>query len=234
MLREYERRDREIPADYYALHHPVNLFFRQGRERAILQALRSAGLTPLAQRRILEIGCGRGEWFGMFRDFGMIGADIAGIDLSDRRVREARQRFPEADVRCGDASRLPWPDEFFDVVFQSTVFTSILDAEARRAVAAEMLRVLKPSGIVLWYDFRYDNPGNTNVRGVTYRDIQSLFPGCRVATWNVTLAPPIARRVVPWSWSAAVLLEMTKLFNTHYVAVIVREGANPVAGRAAS
>ena len=36
----------------------------------------------------------------------------------------------------------------------------------KQKVAAEMLRVVKPQGLILWYDFRYNNPRNSNVRGI--------------------------------------------------------------------
>ena len=59
--------------------------------------------------------------------------------------------------------RLDFRTDSFDFVFQSTVFTSILDSEVRKEVAGEMLRVLKPGGVILWYDFHVNNPRNPDV-----------------------------------------------------------------------
>jgi ubiquinone/menaquinone biosynthesis C-methylase UbiE len=117
---------------------------------------------------------------------------------------------------------LPWSDAQFDVVLQSTVFTSILDERMKLAVAREMLRVLSPTGAIIWYDFRYDNPANKNVRGIAAAEIHALFPGCRVDKELTTLAPPIARRLVPHAWLLASALERLRLLNTHYLAVIRR------------
>ena len=150
--REYERRDREIPADFYALSRPANLFSHHGQQRALLAALGRCGMIPLAGRRILDIGCGHGQWLGHFETLGGSPADFAAIELEPRRAALARERFPAAAIRLGDATRLPWGDESFDIVSQSTVCTSILDPAVRRAVATEMLRVLKPSGTIVWYD----------------------------------------------------------------------------------
>lgn len=218
--REYERREREIPADFYALHRPENLFFRHGQERALLAGLRLAGFSPLTGRRVLEIGCGHGQWFGLFEQFGAGPGDLAGIELDTDRCNKAQRLHASADIRCGDATALPWADATFDVVFQSTVFTSILDDEVRRGVAREMLRVLKPTGVVLWYDFRFNNPRNSNVRGIGKSEIRRLFPDRCCTFRRVTLAPPLVRRIVPWSWSLASLLEMSSIFNTHLAAVI--------------
>lgn len=219
---EYRRREREIPADFYALHQPANLFLYQSQLRGMQWALRTAGLIPLAERRILEVGCGRGNWLAMFEAFGARRDNLAGIDLDEQRAAECAQRFPGANVRGGDASKLSWPDGQFDLVFQSTVFTSILDDAMKRAVAGEMLRVLKPGGVIVWYDFHMNNPRNPHVRGVPRAEIQALFPGCRMQLRRVTLAPPVARRIVPLSWLAGEVLESLRVLNTHYFGVLRR------------
>lgn len=214
ILEELRRREREVPADFYSLDRPANRFLRQGQERALARALKEIG--PLAEKRVLEVGCGSGNWLEM-----LSGAkDLAGIDLDPERAARAAERFPEADVRAGDASRLPWADSSFDVVLQSTVFSSILGPEMRRAVASEMLRVLAPDGAILWYDFFVDNPSNPHVRGVRRREIEALFPDCRITLRRATLAPPIARRIVPVSWKLAELLESLRVLDTHWFGVI--------------
>ena len=87
-------------------------------------------------------------------------------------------------------------------------------------VAREMRRVLASGGALLWYDFRYNNPQNPNVRGIAPREIRELFPDCSVELERVTLAPPIARRLVPVSWFVATALEHLRVFNTHLFALI--------------
>jgi len=53
-----------------------------------------------------------------------------------------------------------------------------------------------------------------------------LFPGCAFEFHKITLAPPLARRVVPVSWGLAYGLERLKIFNsvpfgdTHYLVAI--------------
>lgn len=218
---EYRRREREIPEGFYDLDRPANLFVRQGQERALLRALREARLLPM-RGPILEVGCGSGNWLEMLERFGARRGDLSGIDLDAERVARASERFPGADLRPGDASRLPWESGRFGLVFQGTVFSSILDPGMRREVATEMLRVLAPGGAVVWYDFFVDNPFNPNVRGVRRGEIRELFPGCEVRLRRATLAPPLARRVVPVSWTLAALLEALRVLDTHYLGVIRR------------
>ncbi len=220
--REYQRRQRDIEPGFYALDRPANLFARHTQERALAAALRHGGLLPLAERRVLEVGCGGGQWLASFEAFGADRLRLAAIELDEERWRGACERFPGADLRLGDASELPWADASFEVVLQSTVFTSILEPDVRRAVAAEMLRVLAPNGRILWYDFSWDNPANSQVRGVRRRELDELFPSCRIWTRRVTLAPPLARRLVPLSRQAAELLQGLRLLNTHLFACIER------------
>jgi SAM-dependent methyltransferase len=220
ILAENARREREVPAGRYALDRPGGLFLRQGQERALLWALREAGLLPLAGRRVLDVGCGRGAWLGMLERFGAAAADLAGIDLEPGRVAACGAAHPGAEVRAGDAAALPWPAASFDAVLQATVFTSILDPAMRAAVAAEMRRVLRPGGAILWYDFFRDNPGNPHVRGVRRRELAALFPGCALRARRVTLAPPLARALAPRSWTLATLLEALRALDTHLIAVL--------------
>ena len=229
MLDEYGRREREIARDLYEPTSPANLWRLQQRMRWSMVLLSKADLLPLTSRRILEVGCGDGLWLA---EMGVVGAraeNMAGIDLGRVRVEQAQRRFGSGDgqnprgvpdLRVGDASRLPWPDQSFEIVLQSTVFSSILNDEVQEAVAREIVRVLTPRGALLWYDFRVGNPRNPNIRGVSAGRLRELFPDCAIHSRVVGLAPPIARWLVPRGWLAATLLEATRVLNTSYIATI--------------
>jgi SAM-dependent methyltransferase len=195
---------------------------RQSRERALLGLLRAAGRLPLSGQRILDVGCGVGQWLADFETWGARRELLAGIDLLPDRVDAARARLAGADVRCGDASSLPWDSGAFDIAVQSTVFSSILDDRMKAAVAAEMARVVAPAGVIVWHDFFVDNPRNRAVRGIRRRELQSLFPGFQLRLRRVTLAPPLARLIAPRSARAALVLEDVRLLNTHYLGLLRR------------
>jgi SAM-dependent methyltransferase len=234
--REYERRDREIHEDYYSLVNPSVLYIYQQRVRAVIAALKKAGIFPLDKKKILEIGCGKGDWLNDFEAWGAHRENLSGIELDASRGKRALARYPPhrdedgnlispgADIRIGDASLLPWPDAFFDLVLQSTVLTSILDQGMKTAIAGEMSRVLKPGGFVLWYDFFYDNPKNPNVKGVGKEEINALFPGYAIQLKRITLAPPVSRHLVPLSWIGTEILEKMVFLNTHYLGVLRKPG----------
>ena len=229
MLREYDRRETEIDPRLYEPSSPANLWRLQQRARWAMALLGEEGLLPLAPRHILEIGCGDALWLAEMGVLGATPANMAGIDLREGRVEQARKRFgggglgdpPNGpDLRVGDASRLPWPDGKFDIVLQSTVFSSILSDEVQAIVAREIVRVLAPGGVLLWYDLRVSNPRNVNVRGISAGRIRALFPACVIRKRLVGLAPPVARWLVPRWWLAASLLESVRVLNTFYIATV--------------
>lgn len=218
--REYQRRSAELPADLYSLAKPANLFSQAEFLRVAIPELHRRGFFPFNGRKVLDVGCGRGNWLLQFELWGADPQDLSGIDLDERRLDQARKRLPGSDLRQGDASCLPWGDATFDVISQFVVFTSILSSSMKRALATEMQRVLKPDGVILWYDFRYNNPNNQNVRGIKASEIRELFAGCQVDLQAMTLAPPLARALTPISWTMSHLLEKLPFLRTHYLGLI--------------
>lgn len=77
------RAERGVDARYVCFD-PANLYLFQRRERALLETLRRHRLVPLAERRVLDFGCGDGA---VLRDLVRYGASprcLEGVDL--RRV----------------------------------------------------------------------------------------------------------------------------------------------------
>jgi len=220
IIAEYKRRDRELPTNFYSWGDPSNLMMHQDTASRCIQILDRASLFPLRGQRVADIGCGAGTWLLEFMQWGADPTALCGIDLSADRIAAARQRIPHADLRVGNATEIPWPDTSFDMVSQFTVFTSILDPRLRRAIADEMLRVLKPDGSILWFDFRVNNPHNAQVKGIDAREIRSLFPGCEIQLASEVLAPPISRRVASRSRLIASILKSVPCLRTHYVGLI--------------
>jgi len=217
----YERRKR-LPKDLYSPFKLGNLFTTQQRERAILKLLGKYRMNPLADRKILDVGCGSGGKLRRFIEYGACPENLLGIDLLPDRIERAKELNPLIDFKCGNAEGLPYEDESFDIVMQFTMFTSILDDTMKRNIAKEMLQVLKPEGIILWYDYYISKPTNPDVKGVGKREIKQLFPNCSFRFKRVTLAPPLARMIAPYSLLLCYLLEKIPLLCTHYLTVIRR------------
>jgi len=209
----------------YSLFEPGSLFRVQRFERDVLAALRRHGMTDLRRLRILDVGCGDGAFLRRLVSWGAETGNLAGVDLLPERVESARGTEPCLDVRQADASALPFPGEQFDLAFQLTVFSSILDPAMRRAVADEMVRVLRPGGAVVSYDFRFARD-RQNTRPLRVAELRELFPGFAFDARRVTLVPPLARALARRSWLLCEVLEAIPVLRTHEL-VVLRKPASP-------
>jgi SAM-dependent methyltransferase len=205
----------------YSWFSPGQLFIMQQCERRLLTVLRRYGFAALESKTILEVGCGTGQWLRDFVKWGARPENVTGIDLLRDRLSRARRLCPPSvRIQCASAAQLPFSNEKFDLVLQSTVFTSILDPDLKQRVATEMLRVVKFDGLMLWYDYHVNNPWNRDVRGVKRSEIVRLFPDCRIDLERTTLVPPLTRLLAPYSYMACYLLEKISPLCTHYLGVI--------------
>ncbi len=193
-------------------------FLFQERERAVLTVLERHGYLPLSGFRVLEVGCGTGKWLRDLISWGADPENVYGIELLQASVVRARRLTPAAaTVQCGSATELSYPSGSFDLVIQSTVFSSVLDHNMRQRMAGEMLRVLRPGGLILWYDLAIPNPRNSHTRPIGKREIAALFPGCHRELVRVTLAAPIARRLASRFWLGCSLISQIPVLRSHYL-----------------
>lgn len=165
----------------------------------------------------IEVGAGTGTNLAAFEKIGIKRENIHANELLPERFNGLQQNHPDLTLHEGNAIDLKIEANYFDVVFQSTVFTSILDKKIKQQLAAKMWEITKPGGIVLWYDFMYDNPNNKDVKGISKSEIKELFPDSqKISFQKVTLAPPIGRRFV----KLYQFLNSFSFLRTHVIAVI--------------
>jgi len=143
---------------------------------------------------LLEIGAGDGNNVSFFHKLGLDWSDIWLNELLDERIRVLKRKYPETNILPGNALDLQFRQKF-NVIFQSTVFSSILDRGFRQDLAAKIIDFLKPGGLMMWYDFIYDNPFNRDVKGIPLKEIRKLFSDLTIHFRRVTLAPPLGRRL---------------------------------------
>jgi len=218
--RAYARRARDHHAERYSQSERSNALRMDEVKRLVARALTRDGATPVANCRILDVGCGEGQWLHFLAGIGAQAENLTGIDLLPERVEMTRMRCsPLINLKCGDASRLPFEDERFDVLLAFTVFSSILNPALKVAVAAEMQRVLRSAGVILWHDLRVNNPRNRDVRGISRNELMRLFSSWRVTLVPTTLAPPISR-VLSASARLHMQLSRVRVLCTHYFGLI--------------
>jgi len=190
------------------------------------RVLERQGWLPLGDRKVLDVGCGGGAELAWFRDLGA--SRLTGVDLLPERVEAARNAYPDIDFRVANAEHLEFPDQSFDLVIAFTLFTSILDPQMAANVAHEIQRVLRPRGGLLWYDFRYDNPANKNVKGVGAKRVRELFGDLEGNLDAVTVIPPLVRRLGPLTAAAYPLLASLPPMRSHLLGLLIKPDKNAV------
>lgn len=204
-----------LDSRYSMLRHEVHLAVQE-RQRALLRFLSAYSNRPLCDLQIFEVGCGNGSNLLELLRIGCRASNLIGNELLPKRLADARANLPEAvQLLEGDASKLGLSTNSKDIVYQSTVFSSLLDDDFQEFLAQKMWSWVRPGGAILWYDFIYNNPRNSDVRGVSLGRVQQLFPEACLHVKRVTLAPPISRRVCRLHPSFYHVLNATPWLRTH-------------------
>src|SRR5438045_742853 len=79
----------------YSPINPAERYMLRRRERATLALLGRHGWTDLPSARILDLGCGRGHRLADWQGWGARAENLAGVDLMEEFVRDARNSYPK-------------------------------------------------------------------------------------------------------------------------------------------
>lgn len=153
----------------------VETLFTGGADAMRRQTLPAIGEITRARDdkavTVLDIGCGTGRFLAeVYRNFPSV--IPIGLDLSRAYLKKADHALRHAADRQlveANAEAAPLPDASVDIVTSVFLFHE-LPNKVRRTVAAEMARVLKPGGTMIFVDSiqRGDHPA--------YDDLLDRFP----------------------------------------------------------
>lgn len=178
------------------LHNPEVLYQNLAQEAALVRGLQSIRPNHEAAR-VLDVGCGDGTTLLAFLRLGFAAGNLHGIDFQEERIAKAKEKCPSIHFEKGDATKLEFASEVFDLVHESTMFIHSVDEELSRKIADEMVRVTKPGGHILLCDWRYSKPGSAAHRAVTQKRIAELFQDgrqtSRCGVFAGPLLPPVGR-----------------------------------------
>lgn len=97
-------------------------------------------IRPTKGMKILDIGCGMGEYAGLMPE-----VDFTGIDISPEYIETARKHYPDAKFHLGDAASVDLPENHFDAVIMFGVFHHLTETEAA-TILERIAHWLKPEG----------------------------------------------------------------------------------------
>ncbi|MHC4212017.1 MAG: class I SAM-dependent methyltransferase [Planctomycetota bacterium] len=83
---------------------------------------------------------------------------ISAINLLPEHISLIKNRYPEIDAVVGDACNLPWPDNYFDIVYSNAVIEHVGDLKKQKKMADEIMRVGKQWFVTTpnrWYPFEF-------------------------------------------------------------------------------
>jgi phosphoethanolamine N-methyltransferase len=132
--------------------------------------------TDLSGKDVMDIGCGIGGIdVILLRDHGA--ATVTGIDIEEPLVRRARERAERAGladrmlIELVEPGPFPFADESFDAVFSKDSMIHIPD---KKALFAEVLRVLRAGGIFLASDWMQSAAGPESPEMATFIETSGL------------------------------------------------------------
>lgn len=97
----------------------------------------------MSGEKVLDLGCGNGRWFKLFQEKGV---DYFGVDNSEKLIEVAKKLYPQARFQVNNILNLPFPDDFFDKIYNIAVLHHLPSDEFRIQSLAEIKRILKPKG----------------------------------------------------------------------------------------
>ena len=182
-------------------------------------------LGNLKGKKVLDIGCGSAEYLTVI---GKMGAEfVGGQDLGEEQIKRGMKRLEKEGIEgklvIGNATKLEFPDNFFDCAVSNDFFEHIT-TEEKEKVIKEAYRVLKPGGIftiktpnlsylklIVWLKrifnlirlkspFIYvahtkDNPDNEHHGLTTRKELEKLLVDNFFHTPSVTYTPLIRKRL---------------------------------------
>lgn len=144
-----------------------------------------AGAPPGASW--IDIGCGTGVLTSTVLE-NCEPSRVVAVDSSATFLDAARERIadPRASFKLGDAQALPEDDASFDVAVSGLVLNFVPD---KKAMVAEMVRVVRPGGTVALYVWDY--AGHMQVMRCFFDAANALDP--RAMEFDDGLKAPICR-----------------------------------------
>jgi len=94
--------------------------------------------------KVLDLGCGNGRFVNIIKEKGGV---YLGCDVSENLINIAKKNYPNENFQVKQALKLPFQNNYFDVIYSIAVLHHIPSKQFRLEFLQEAKRVLKMGGI---------------------------------------------------------------------------------------
>jgi ubiquinone/menaquinone biosynthesis C-methylase UbiE len=180
--------------------------FYEHNYNILVDALNSVDI-PLENSKVLDFGCGTGGWLRLFVEMGARPENLTGVDLSASRVATAKQNNPAINWRQEEGDCISFPSSQFDLVMQIVVFSSIININLACTLLAELQRVTKPGGHILWIDHKKKH--SDTLFGYSVEQLSGYLTDCSLV-YRESVHPRYFRYRYKQPWLCRLLYNFTK------------------------
>jgi 2-polyprenyl-3-methyl-5-hydroxy-6-metoxy-1,4-benzoquinol methylase len=165
--------------------------------------------SGMLKGKVLDAGCGDGFFSNQLTHFDAV-KDITGIDISEKAIEMALEKYPNNHFRQASLNKIPCENASFDSIVMVEVIEHLVDIDG---TLGDLSRVLKPGGLLLittsdfnwlkaviiamFYFEKYFYPTNPHIRFFT-----------KTTLAEVLLAHGF--KVIKYSWNGSYLGLMPK------------------------
>lgn len=143
-------------------------------------------------QKILDVGCSNGGLLKYLSDT-FPSSSLYAVDVGEFFVKNAQNLVPRASCFTAVVEELPFLDGTFDVVIAGEVLEHVLDIEI---ALAQIVRVLKPGGILLATTPRDEDYDHRRVHDIHEQHVRHLGP----QEFEKLLPGSVTEGTNPYSW----------------------------------
>lgn len=241
-------RSRDGDAHFDEIAHVYDAQIATAQRESLLEKKTTLMARAIARhgvgRRGLDAGCGQGWYVARMRQLGF---DVRGIDASAGQIARARRQFDDPAVFAeGSLLRIDAPAGAFDFVYTINVLHHLGSIEQQRTAFAELLRVLKPGGLLFVHEINTRNLLFRFYMGYVFPSLNCIDEGTErwllphrlslytdapvVDTAYFTFLPEFVPALVLRLFRPLeALLERSRLrvYSAHYMAVLKKPALRP-------
>lgn len=201
------------PEEYGRMHALETQYWwfvgRRGLIGSVIASWRRERAEQKEAWQVLDIGCGTGANLPLLCEAAGTGGHVIALDYSPLALQFAQGHLGDLPVSLlrGDATRLPFPDDHFDLFTMLDVLEHVEDDVA---AVREIYRVLRPGGAFVLSVPAYQHLWSAHdealhhFRRYEYRQLHQLLQGGGLRIWRLSFAmslmPPLA-----WFWRRFIL-----------------------------